>query len=224
MNFKSGAQIANILKITKDVANIFNIKDLQTLSANGKLDADYNIKSDLKTVNSRGYLKIPTANLYYGLYKIGVDSINADIRLDNNNINIKNIGFSILNQPLKFYGTISEDAVSDLHLTANKLSLKGLIVALGQASLLKDNNVNSGTISMNVDIKGKLDKINPLVKINLENLNIKTYFATMGASNCINVEGHLPNDKAKMTKWLDEVIASVDEKELRRYRDNLRHL
>ena len=63
--------------------------------------------------------------------------------------------------------------MSDLHLTANKLSLKGLIVALGQASLLKDNNVNSGTISMNVDIKGKLDKINPLVKINLENLNIK---------------------------------------------------
>lgn len=58
----------------------------------------------------------------------------------------------------------------------------------------------------------------------IENLNIKTYFATMGASNCINVEGHLPKDKAKMTKWLDEVIASVDEKELRRYRDNLRHL
>lgn len=46
----------------------------------------------------------------------------------------------------------------------------------------------------------------------------------MGASNCINVEGHLPKDKEKMTKWLDEVIASVDEKELRRYRENLRHL
>lgn len=173
MNFKSGAEITNILNIVKNIALIFNIKDLQTLSANGKLDADFNIKSDMKSVNSSGYLKIPTANLYYGLYKIGVDSINADIRLDDNNINIKNIGFSILNQPLKFYGTISEDAVSDLHLTANKLNVKGLIVACGQAALLKDNNVNSGTVSMNVDIKGKLDKINPLVKINLENLNIK---------------------------------------------------
>ena len=50
------------------------------------------------------------------------------------------------------------------------------------------------------------------------------YVATMGVSNCINVEGYLPKDKAKMTKWLNEVIDSVDEKELRRYRENLRHL
>ncbi len=53
---------------------------------------------------------------------------------------------------------------------------------------------------------------------------IDTYFATMGASNCINVEGHLPKDRGRMVKWLDEVIGAVDEKELRRYRENLRHL
>ena len=62
------------------------------------------------------------------------------------------------------------------------------------------------------------------LKTLIENLNIETYFATMGASNCINVEGYLPKDKAKMTKWLNELIDSVDEKELRRYRENLRHL
>lgn len=62
------------------------------------------------------------------------------------------------------------------------------------------------------------------LKILIENLNIDTYFATMGASNCINVEGHLPRDKAKMIQWLDSVIDSADEKELRRYRENLRHL
>lgn len=62
------------------------------------------------------------------------------------------------------------------------------------------------------------------LKTLIGNLNIDTYFATMGASNCVHVEGHLPKDKAKMMKWLDEVIGSVDEKELRRYRENLRHL
>ena len=173
MNFESKAEIANILRIIKDVALIFNIKDLQTLSANGKIDADFNIKSDMKTVKSNGYLKIPSANVYYGLYNIGVDNINADTELSNNNINIKNIGFSVLKQPLKFYGTISEDAVSDLHLTADKLNLKGLLVALGQGGLLKDNNINSGLISMNVDITGRLDKINPLVKLSINNIDIK---------------------------------------------------
>ena len=98
MNFKSGAEISNILRIVKDVALIFNIKDLQTLSANGKIDADFNVKSNLKSIKSNGYFKIPNANLYYGLYKIGVDNINADVRLDNNNINIRNIGFSVLNR------------------------------------------------------------------------------------------------------------------------------
>ena len=58
----------------------------------------------------------------------------------------------------------------------------------------------------------------------IESLNIDTYFATMGASNCVNVEGHLPKDRKKMIKWLDKVISSVDEKKLRRYRENLRHL
>ncbi len=58
----------------------------------------------------------------------------------------------------------------------------------------------------------------------IEKLSIDTYFATMGASNCINVEGHLPKDRGRMVKWLDEVIGAVDEKELRRYRENLRHL
>ena len=173
MYFKSQAQLSNIIKIVKDIAVIFNIKDLQTLSANGKIDADFNIKSDLKTVKSNGHLKIPSANLYYGLYKVGVDNINADIKLNNNNININNIGFSIFNQPLRFYGTISEKADCDLHLVANKLSLKGLLVAFGQAAILKENPVNSGTITMNVDIKGALDKINPTAKIIAENVDLK---------------------------------------------------
>ena len=173
LNFKSGVELNNIIRILNAIAMTFNIKDLQTLSANGKLDADFNIKSNLKTINSNGYLKIPNANIYYGLYKIGIDDINADIALANNNVDIKNIGFSILNQPLKFYGLIKEDATADLHLTANDLSLKGLLIACGQAVLLKENPVNSGTVSLKADIVGKLDKIKPIAKVVLNNIDIK---------------------------------------------------
>ena len=58
----------------------------------------------------------------------------------------------------------------------------------------------------------------------IQQLDIPTYFATMGASNCINVEGRLPKDREKMVAWLDKVIGSVDEKELRRYWEHLPHL
>lgn len=173
LSFKSKAQISNVMKIVKELALIAGIQDLQTLTANGNFDADFNIKSDMKNVKSAGYLKIPSANLYYGLYNIGIDNINTDIVLDNNNVNIKNIGFSILNQPLKFYGTISQSADCDLHLAADRLSLKGLMIALGQAALMKDNNINSGLITLNADIAGKLDKINPVLKLYINDINIK---------------------------------------------------
>lgn len=173
LNIKSGADLANIVRIVNAFAETFNINDLRTLTANGKIDADFNIKSDLKTINSDGYLKIPSAKIQYGLYNITIDKINADILLANNNIDIKHLGFTIFEQPLKLYGLIKQDASADLHLTANDLSVKGLIIACGQASLLKENQINSGLVSLKADIVGKLDKIKPTAKVALSNLDIK---------------------------------------------------
>lgn len=173
VNIKSGAELSNIIRILNAFAVTFNVKDLQTLTANGKIDANFSIKSDLKNVNSDGYLKIPSAKIRYGLYNITLDKINADIVLSNNNINIKNLGFSIFEQPLKLIGTIKQDATADLHLTGDNLSLKGLVIACGQAALLKENPINSGNVSLKVDILGKLDSIKPTAKIILNNLDIK---------------------------------------------------
>ena len=173
LNAKSDLEIANLLNIVKKLALIFNIQDLKTLTANGRVNIDCNIKSDLKTVKSSGFFKVPTARVFYGAYNIGIDNINADVSLDNNNVNIKNISFSILGQPLKVYGSLTPDAVADIHAIADKLSIKGLLVALGQASLMKENPVYSGTLSMDAIIRGKLDKINPVIKLNIANLDLK---------------------------------------------------
>lgn len=173
LNVKSDLDIANVLNIVKKIALIFNINDLQTLTAGGDIKADFNIRSDLKKVQSTGYLKIPTAKLYYGAYNVGVDNINADVSLANNNVNIKNVSFSILGQPLRVYGTLTSDAVADIHAIADKLSVKGLLVAIGQAALMKDNPIYSGTLSVDAIIKGKLDKINPIIKLNIADIDLK---------------------------------------------------
>lgn len=173
LNVKSDLDITNTLNIIKKVALIFNIKDLQTLTASGSINTDFNIKTDLQTVKSSGFLKVPTARLYYGAYKIGLDNINADISLAENNVNIKNISLSVLGQPLRIYGTLSSDAVADIHAIADKLSVKGLLVAIGQGSLMKENPIYSGNLSMDTIIKGKLDKINPVIKLDITNLDLK---------------------------------------------------
>ena len=55
-------------------------------------------------------------------------------------------------------------------------------------------------------------------------MNIPVWFAVGGASNAIPIQGTFPKDKKKVVSVLDKIIKSVDEKELRDYRTNLRHL
>ena len=62
------------------------------------------------------------------------------------------------------------------------------------------------------------------MKTLVESLAIETEFAAMGASNAVQLYGDLPKDKAKLLATLDEILDSVDEKELEHYRKNLRHL
>ena len=47
---------------------------------------------------------------------------------------------------------------------------------------------------------------------------------TDGASNLIQVRGHLPADKEKLVAYLENLIGTADEAALREYRVNLRHL
>ena len=173
LNCKSHAKIKNIIDIADSIAKSFNINTLDTLSGSGEINADFSVKSDLKTVESSGYLKVPSASLNYGLYKIAIENIFADIQFANNSITIKDIALSILGQPLKIKGTIFPDSTTDMTVLADKLQIKGLLLAAGQAALLKDNVINSGTISLNVLLKGKLEKIVPKVYISADNVNVK---------------------------------------------------
>ncbi len=173
LNFKSNAKFKSVIDLVDSLAQSFGYKDLATLSATGGIDADFSIKSNMKSVESSGYLKIPSASLAYGLYNIAVKNINADIDLSNNMLNIKDAGLTILEQPLKIKGSINREADANINVSANKLQIKGLLLALGQMSILKENNINSGTLTFNAEIKGRLDKIQPKVDMSIDNVNIK---------------------------------------------------
>ena len=71
--------------------------------------------------------------------------------------------------------------------------------------------------------EGELEKYRELRTL-VENLDIPTYFAAMGASNAFQLRGKLPEEKEKLLATLDRIISEVSEEELRRYRRNLRHL
>ena len=62
------------------------------------------------------------------------------------------------------------------------------------------------------------------VKALIEHLEIPVYFATLGASNAVWVEGRLPEDRQSMVSELEKVCSPENEMALRHYRTNLRHL
>ncbi len=62
------------------------------------------------------------------------------------------------------------------------------------------------------------------VRTLIENLQIPTIFAAMGASNAYQFYGQLPKDKKKLLAFLDEIIENVSEEELQRYRKSVHHL
>lgn len=173
MHFLSNAKVNNIIALVDSLAKSFGIKELDTLSATGQIDANFYIIGDKKSVKSSGHFKLPNSSIRYGLYNILIDKINADINLADNNVNIKDISFTVLDQPLRAYGTLTSDAVADLHLTANNLLIKALIATAGQMALLKENNFKSGTLSMDATLKGKLTAPIPALNLSVNNVNIK---------------------------------------------------
>lgn len=81
------------------------------------------------------------------------------------------------------------------------------------------DEIQSGNWAEETEIE-KLDELKTLI----ENLDIQVYFATLGASNAIFVQGQLPKDKAAMIKHLENVCKTRCESELRHYRTHLKHL
>ena len=173
VNCKSNASLKSIFDIINTFAQIAGINDLKTLSAKGQIDADFNINSDLKKVESNGYFKLNEGLISYGLFNVKIQDIISDIKLDNNTVLINKLGFSTFGVPFNIFGKITPEADVDLKVQTNNLSLKGLLVSLGQANLLKENPVNNGLITILIDIKDKLFQPKITGNIQVKNLDVK---------------------------------------------------
>lgn len=62
------------------------------------------------------------------------------------------------------------------------------------------------------------------IRILLEKLDIPVQFAALGASNAVQFQGTLPEDRGTLAAVLDRIVADAGEEALRAYRVNLRHL
>lgn len=174
LNVKSDkTDIKNTFLIANALFKMFGINKLKGISADGNLNANFSIKSDFKTVQSNGFLKIENANVIDKLHNVHLKSINADLDFSKNLVNIKELVSYLDGKPIYVKGNIDKNANADILILAEKLNLKGFLLTVGQNQILEDNDV-AGVISLKASLQGRLDKAIPKIDCNLNSVSLKS--------------------------------------------------
>lgn len=165
--------IGNTFLIANNILQMFGNKNLNGISADGVLSADFKVKSDFKKVQSSGFLKVNNANITDKLHNVSLKSICADIDFSQNAVHIIKSSAKLGSEPILVKGTINADANADLSVFAENLQLKGLLATLGKMQILNENDIQSGLISVKASIKGRLDKAMPTIDATVSNVSLK---------------------------------------------------
>jgi len=165
--------IGNTFLIANTLLHVFGNDNLEGITANGHLSANFNVKSNFKTVQSSGFLKIDNANITHNIYKASLNSIMADIDFSQNKIDIKKSSAKLDGEPIIIKGSIDSKANADIYIFAQNLHLKSLLATLGQIQTLKENDISSGLVDIKASLIGRLDKAIPTADIVLSNVNLK---------------------------------------------------
>lgn len=163
----------NLLALLRGLLDSLNIKnELTQIKTTGYLIADATIKTNFKKLNSKGSILIKDGSFVNPKSSIGIKDTVANLIFDNNVLNIKETSLTINNSKLNIEGQIDNKSIADIKLNVNQLSIPELFNAFAPKELKKVLNINSAKLSANIDIKGKLDKLNANLNAKLADLNI----------------------------------------------------
>lgn len=97
------------------------------------------------------------------------------------------------------------------------------IIGSSMLTIYPDSQLYRDMQSGNWQEQGELEKLEEL-KTLIEHLEVPVYFASLGASNAVQVEGMLPEAKQTMLAELEKACSPENEAALRHYRTHLPHL
>ena len=177
-------QFVSLLDLTRGLLDSLSIKnDLKNIKATGYIVADTKFKTNFKKLKSTGSILIKDGSFINPKTNIGIKDVVANLILDNNILNIKDTSLTINNSKLYANGSIDTKSNADIKLNIDNLSLAELYNAFAPNDLKRAINLNSAYLSTNIDIKGKLDKLNAKLNAKLSNLNLSDPQKTMIVKN-----------------------------------------
>ena len=194
---------SNMLALLEGLLDSLNIKNsIPFIKANGYLNANAMIDTDFKNLTSNGKIIVKDGSFINEKTNIGIKNIVANLVFDNDSIDIKNAQAEINNSKVNLSGNIDNKSNADIKLAVNNLSLPILYNAFAPKELKNAYKLNSLNLSVNANIKGKLDDLNAVMSAKLDNLSLNDYKRTMFVTNkttVFDLNGNKENINAKLT-------------------------
>ncbi|MGN0017485.1 MAG: AsmA-like C-terminal region-containing protein [Candidatus Gastranaerophilaceae bacterium] len=174
----------DLLTIAKAYLDSLHVKnDLHLIKGLGYIEANANIKSDLKTMQSDGKIIVRNGGIINKLLNLGITKINANLLFADNKLSIKDTYAYINNAPLKIEGKIDENSVSDIHINAVKIPIVGLFKAFAPNDIKSSISVDNGFLTIKGDVTGQLKSIICNAKIDLANFLLRDKTNSLRVTN-----------------------------------------
>ena len=184
----SEINLFDLKKIASALCKIFNLKyNFDSIYLEGVTSADVYLKSDFKTVTSKGFASIKDAKLKDSVSGLVLNEINSNISFDNNKVNIQEASATV--GVSKFYlgGTVDNFANLNLKINSEPVNIAQIISTIKNLPLLShiipelnDYIFKSGFVKVNAAVNGTLN--NPVIKTNSEINNFKLFIKSL---NCL---------------------------------------
>lgn len=166
----------NVLNLSEAVLDVFNINnDLKNITATGLITCDFNVKSDMKKIESSGNLKLRNGLILYKKMNIALTQIGSLLDFDNNKVAIKDTSANLNGAKFMVNGEILSNSKLDIKINSDPLKIAE-IMKLGEALKIirakdfADFVFSGGLITISVDLKGDLQNISPRANVLIDKL------------------------------------------------------
>lgn len=137
------------------------------ITSNGYLQADLNLKTNMKNIKSSGYFNVVDASFVHKEIPAAIKNVNINLDFANDNVKIQKFQAYLNDALFTATGSINNNAVADININSKNIQLGKLCSGFIPKNLAV--TISSGLLSFDIDLKGRLDKIKPEIKLALSN-------------------------------------------------------
>lgn len=161
--------------------------DIKNMTAAGYIKGNFDIKTDLKTIQSNGELRLVDGNIAYSKAGFILSQMKAFLDFSDNALSIKDTSAYVNGAKFDIKGEIAQNADINLTIKSDPLKIKDLINLASEFKLVNKKDIadfdfKDGALTIALNILGDFKNIQPKADINLNNFKMLVKSAKMPIS------------------------------------------